>query len=56
MTTRRGSIEHFQQVTTAHVVGPWGTCRCGAAVGMTNADYRRHIAYVWRPFKLPDSF
>jgi hypothetical protein len=54
--TVHGSPEHFGQVTQAHVVGPWGACRCGANVGTTVAAYRAHIATVWRPFDLPSTF
>lgn len=49
-----GSPEHFQQVVRAHIVSPWGHCRCGAGVGPR--DYRKHIADVWAPHALPEGW
>jgi len=51
-----GSPEHFQQVVKAHVVSPWGNCRCGSHVGNGADRYRAHIARVWRPYELPEGF
>ena len=54
--TRHGSAEHFSQVVSAHVVGPWGNCRCGAHVGTTADQYRAHIGLVWQPYALPEGW